>query len=372
MKEGAVTLNEEGTILYCNHSFEELMCVPMEQIVGSNFARFISKNKMSAFDRLLHKKTQARLTFEIVYFACNETRKYLLLSFCPMPDDALGKICIIVSDITELKKFQHDLQLLVDERTCELEKANQQLKETNATKDRLFSIIAHDLRGPFTAILGFSELLVGNSRSYDTGQFEMMINNIHSAAKNAFELLENLLLWAMAQKKQLQFNPEVTDLTLILKEITKSLKTVAAIKNISIICIPNEAIAVYVDVNMLKTIVRNLISNSIKFTNQGGLIGISAFSNAETVEITVTDNGVGMDEETKKGLFKIETLKTSVGTAQEKGSGLGLMICKEFIELHGGRLLIESQPGRGSSFTVIFPQKEMSFNEVRFEKREDY
>jgi len=241
----------------------------------------------------------------------------------------------------------------------DLEVANRQLKETNTTKDKLFSIIAHDLRAPFTVLLGFSELLGRNAQNYDTGHFEVIVSNIQSAARSAFELLENLFLWATAQKKQLNYNPETTDLTEILQELTRNARTIAVTKNISVNCIPAEKLMVFADVNMLKVILHNLINNAIKFTYPGGQIEIRASLGKKSVEISISDNGMGMSKEKIRHLFNIEANKTSSGTANEKGTGLGLLICKEFIEMHKGNLLIQSKVGKGSTFTVVFPQPEV-------------
>jgi len=241
----------------------------------------------------------------------------------------------------------------------DLEVANRQLKETNTTKDKLFSIIAHDLRAPFTVLLGFSELLGRNAQNYDTGHFELIVSNIQSAARSAFELLENLFLWATAQKKQLNYNPETTDLTEILQELTRNARTIAVTKNISVNCIPAEKLMVFADVNMLKVILHNLINNAIKFTYPGGQIEIRASLGKKSVEISISDNGMGMSKEKIRHLFNIEANKTSSGTANEKGTGLGLLICKEFIEMHKGNLLIQSKVGKGSTFTVVFPQPEV-------------
>jgi len=359
MKEGAVTLSEDGIILYCNHSFEELVSISMEQIVGRNFSQFLNKDEMHNYYKLLHENPLERISDDIVYFTCNDVRKYLHLSYCPIPKGVLGKICIIISDVTELKKYQNELQQLVNERTSELELANRQLKETNTTKDKLFSIIAHDLRAPFTVLLGFSELLGRNAQNYDTGHFEVIVSNIQSAARSAFELLENLFLWATAQKKQLNYNPETTDLTEILQELTRNARTIAVTKNISVNCIPAEKLMVFADVNMLKVILHNLINNAIKFTYPGGQIEIRASLGKKSVEISISDNGMGMSKEKIRHLFNIEANKTSSGTANEKGTGLGLLICKEFIEMHKGNLLIQSKVGKGSTFTVVFPQPEV-------------
>ena len=357
MQEGAVTISAEGTILYCNKSFEELVAVPMQKIIGTNFGKFIRKGDRQAFDFMLHEMPRRKIADEIVFYDINKNQKYLHLSYCPMPEGVIGKICIIVTDITELKKYQEDLQRLVDERTNELEQAILQLKESNATKDKLFSIIAHDLKGPFTSLLGFSELLIGNTSKYDTEQFEMMINHIHSAAKNAYSLLENLLMWAMSQNKLLKFNPQPTNVATLITEVTRNLKSLMVMKSISLTCNLPDRLPGYIDTNMFKAILRNLVGNAIKYAIQGGNITIVAHSNKEKLEVTVTDDGIGMSEETKQNLFKPETNESVKGTSQGKGTGLVLLISYEFINTHKGTLTLESDLGKGSTFTVSFPHK---------------
>jgi PAS domain S-box-containing protein len=356
MQEGAVTISAEGTILYCNQSFEEMVSIPMEQIVGSNFSVFIDDIHRQTFFELLGEIPDNKIKEEII-ISSGSDRRYLHLSYCPMPEGVLGKICVIVSDITELKKYQEDLQHLVDERTFDLEQANTLLKESNAAKDKLFSIIAHDLKAPFTALLGFSELLVDNKYKYDIGHFELMINNIHSAAKSAYAMLENLLLWAMSQNKLLLFSPEHANIASVISDVSRNLKILAAMKSITIECNFPDKIAGYVDINMVKAILRNLISNAIKFSHRNGIIKINASSDEEHIVIVISDNGIGMTEETKSNIFDTGKAISMEGTSQEKGSGLGMIICSEFIEKHNGKLYIESQLGSGSTFTIELPQK---------------
>ena len=236
-----------------------------------------------------------------------------------------------------------------------LELTLNQLKEVNATKDKLFSIIAHDLRGPFTSIIGFAELLKNNFQKYDSTKLGAMLGHIFVSSKQAHELLENLLIWAQAQQGNIEFQPENLDLKTLVVENTILLENQAANKHIQIIVAIEEKIPVFADNNMLNTIIRNLLNNAIKFTPQQGNIIISADLLPNYVEITVADTGVGMSKEIKDKLFRIDMHVTSKGTENEKGSGLGLNLCKEFVEKHGGKIWVESKINEGSTFHFTIP-----------------
>ena len=247
-------------------------------------------------------------------------------------------------DITERKKAEQALM-----------KRDTELREANTTKDKLFSIIAHDLRSPFSSILGFSELLLEDREDYDVATYKMYSKQINSSAKNTLVLLDNLLNWAKSQTGQINFKPEKAVLASIIQEIFELSNLSAKNKNIVLNHIPSEEIIVFADPNMIKTVLRNLISNAIKFTNSNGKIDVYALQNDKFIEIAVSDNGVGMNEETRNKLFSIETNETTLGTANEKGSGLGLLLCKEFVEKHGGKIWIESEEGKGSIFYFTLP-----------------
>jgi PAS domain S-box-containing protein len=247
-------------------------------------------------------------------------------------------------DISERKKAE----LLLKER-------ENQLRELNSTKDKLFSIIAHDLRSPFNTILGFSELLINSFKDLDVAESEKYLEIINSSAKSTLVLLDNLLAWAKSQTGQIIYNPERTSLSAITGEILEVSKSIAKIKNISVKYIQTDDVEVYADVNMLKTILRNLVSNAIKYTYTNGEITISAIQNQSNIEITVSDNGVGMSEDIRNKLFEIDTNITTTGTANEKGSGLGLILCKEFVEKHGGEIRVKSESGKGSDFIFSLP-----------------
>lgn len=250
------------------------------------------------------------------------------------------------------------IKLLHKNYTLERQRAEEnaaQLQELNATKDKLFSIIAHDLRSPFNNILGFSELLLENKNDNKVAKSEKYLGIINSSANNTLILLDNLLNWAQSQTGKISFNPKKIIFSNIILEIIKLKKSIAKAKNISLNYSSSDEIEVYADENMLKTILRNLISNAIKFTNSNGKIDVTALQNDNFIEIAVSDNGVGMNDETRKKLFDISTNITTKGTANEKGSGLGLILCKEFIEKHGGKIWIESEEGRGSIFKFTLP-----------------
>lgn len=236
-----------------------------------------------------------------------------------------------------------------------LKKSDAKLKESNDTKDKFFSIIAHDLRSPFNNILGFSELLIENSNNYETARAEKYLGIINSSAKNTLVLLDNLLNWAKSQTGELSFKPEKIILSEIILEIVELKSSLAQAKNISLKYHPLDKAEVFADVNMLKTVLRNLVSNAIKFTNNGGFINISAISKQQFIEITVSDNGIGIKEEISNKLFDRNNHFTTEGTKNEKGSGLGLKLCKEFLEKNGGNIWIESEENKGSDFKFTLP-----------------
>ncbi|MCC5905460.1 MAG: PAS domain S-box protein [Balneolaceae bacterium] len=247
-------------------------------------------------------------------------------------------------DITKRKKAE--LKLIEHEA---------QLKELNSTKDKLFSIIAHDLRNPFTAILGFSDMLIDKTNNFNAAESEEYLGYIKSSAKRALNLLDNLLAWAESQTGNNIYNPEKTNLQSVIDEILDLSESAAKIKNISLHFNKSTDLDVYADLNMLKTILRNLISNAIKYTHTNGEINISSLQRKNNIEITVSDNGVGMSEEIRNKLFKIDKGITTKGTANEKGSGLGLILCKDFVEKHGGEIWVKSESGKGSAFIFSLP-----------------
>jgi len=245
-----------------------------------------------------------------------------------------------------------------------LRESEKQLRELNATKDKFFSIIAHDLKSPFNSIIGFSNLLAEQMKEKNYEGIEKYAEIIQHSAMKALDLLLNLLEWSRSQTGRMEFHPEFCELVSNIKEVTELLNDAAHQKSITISRHLPHNLPVFADTAMISTILRNLISNAIKFTPSGGTIDIYATSDRNNVEIKVSDNGVGMDEKIINRLFKIEENVTSIGTANEKGTGLGLILCHEFVEKHGGKIWVESKPGKGSAFYFTLPMRR--YDEVNF------
>ncbi|MDD2798840.1 MAG: hybrid sensor histidine kinase/response regulator [Bacteroidales bacterium] len=237
-----------------------------------------------------------------------------------------------------------------------LRQQSKELEELNSTKDKFFSIIAHDLRNPFSVLLGMSDLLLSNYDSYDDETRLELISIQNETTKQTFKLLENLLEWAKIQRSSFDFVKQKLNLKELVELNIAHHKEISKQKEIALTHSINDTISIQTDSNMVQTVLRNLIMNAIKFSNIGGSIVISAREEEEFIEISITDNGVGISPENLQKLFKIENSITTKGTANEKGTGLGLMLCKEFVEKQGGRIWVESEMGKGSSFKFTTPK----------------
>jgi len=250
----------------------------------------------------------------------------------------------IIIDITDRK--------LANEQ---IKQKNDELQKLNATKDKFFSIIAHDLKSPFNSILGFSELLKDEARDLDIDSIVEYAGIIHASARHTFGLLENLLEWARMQQGRIPYEPHEILFNNIVNQEFEGLKNSANQKNIELIKNIGVNLIITADENMVSTVLRNLVSNAIKFTPKGGEVKVDARVEGDDVKISVSDTGIGITPETIEKLFKIETSFTTRGTESKKGSGLGLLLCKEFIEKHGGKIWVESEQGKGSVFRITIP-----------------
>jgi PAS domain S-box-containing protein len=230
-----------------------------------------------------------------------------------------------------------------------------ELRKLNADKDQFIRILGHDLRNPFNSLIGFSDLLLENLHNYDLQQIEKQVKMINQVSIRSFELLEQILLWVKSQSGKLELNIEQFDFRQESTNVVQTIENMAVKKGIQIDIIETEQIFLWADLNIFKTVLRNLISNAIKFTNQNGHIIVSAEKLEQNLLIAVSDNGTGMDEKVMAKLWEIHNVYSSKGTNGEKGTGFGLKLCKELIEKHGGKIWAESVPGKGSKFILSLP-----------------
>lgn len=297
-------------------------------------------------DKAVNEGIPYNIEYEIITLSGN--RKILEGRGRPVydKDGKIIKIVGTVMDITEKKLAQIKLEQYLEE-----------LKEANATKDKFFSIIAHDLKNPFGALKNLTEILKDMYNEFSEEEKTEIISEMYKSAHKVYELLENLLTWSRSQRGKIEFQPEETNLKLIIYNSFELLKEAANKKNIKLTDATPDEFIINCDVNMITTVVRNLVSNAIKFTPEGGEIKIFTEENDQEVIVSVQDSGIGIAKEDIAKLFRIDVHHTTIGTSDEKGTGLGLILCKEFIDKHNGRIWVESEPGRGATFKFALPKK---------------
>jgi signal transduction histidine kinase len=261
-----------------------------------------------------------------------------------------------------LQNMTEVLEQQVQERTAALEAqqlalqhANTQLHELNASKDKFFSIIAHDLKSPFTSLLGQTELLIEHFELYSPDELRDEIGSLGEAARKLYDLLENLLAWSRLQRGIMDRHPRTFDLAQIIDENVALFQATAGHKQVRLTTRVQPSIMVHTDPNMISAVLRNLISNALKFTQARDTVTIDAREQDTCVEVAVSDTGTGISPEVMARLFRIDQSHTQTGTDGEIGTGLGLVLCQELLKQNGGRISVESEPGRGTIVTFRLP-----------------
>jgi signal transduction histidine kinase len=247
--------------------------------------------------------------------------------------------------------------LTLQRQKKELQQLNQQLAELNATKNRFFSIIAHDLKAAFAPLLSYIELLVESVEQENWPDVKQVVRALQIAGKTNFRLLDNLLSWARLQSEGIEFQPHALDLAVLAQETLHLLEPTARQKGISLSHAVAPGTAAYADANMIGTVLRNLVSNALKFTHPGGDVTISAQATADEVELVVEDTGIGIGPAYLPRLFQIDQSYRRAGTQNERGTGLGLILCKELVEKNGGRIWAESEEKQGTRVHFTLPAR---------------
>jgi len=253
-----------------------------------------------------------------------------------------------LNDISERKRAEEELNL-----------KNQELLKVNAEKDKFFSIISHDLKSPFNSIIGFSSLLLEKTKQEDLENIKKYAQIICDSSQRAMNLLRNLIQWSQSQTGRMNFNPAEFELENSMDEVIQLFADIALQKSITLTKDLPSQVVVFGDKEMICTVIRNLVSNAIKFTNPGGTINLSAKVDQYEIQISVSDTGTGISNPILEKIFHIDSNRSTPDTNGEKGTGLGLILCNEFIEKHGGKIGVESKPGKGSKFHFTLPSRKV-------------
>ncbi len=318
-------------------SFEKKPCIINDLIYEADKAGFVSMNVMANIHKTPFKwEGRFKINNKLVWVHFESIPRLLV------NNDILWTGTL--NDITERKIAEQEIM-----------NKNEELLKLNSEKDKFFSIIAHDLKSPFNSIIGFSDLLAKEVVNKNCENIELYSSIIKSSSGRAYNLLINLMEWAQSQTGRMGFNPEYFNLDMSINEIVLLFTNIAMQKSVSITYNADSEILVYADKAMVNTILRNLVSNAIKFTKPGGNVTINCEVNQNNTKISVKDTGVGMSKSTIKSLFRIDIKYPAKGTINETGTGLGLILCKEFINKHKGEILVESEPGKGSVFGFTLP-----------------
>ncbi len=352
--EGILIIDDQNIRILINKRFIDLFNVPnhiLEDKEDSKLLRYITgltKDPMSFIERInyLYSHTNEKSFDEI------EFKNGMFLDRYSAPilgknGKSYGRIWTF-HDITRLKKAK-----------MEIKRKNAELQKLNAEKDKFYSIIAHDLRGPLGAIMGMTDMMADETELFSNEERKELTLNIKDSVRNTFDLVEQLLQWTRMQRGLTDFKPQMLPLKDIVEESLKVFLETARIKSVGLTSIIPQKLSVFADRNMLQAVIRNFVSNALKFTPSGGIITINAIQEEENfADISITDTGIGMCKEILNNLFRLDVNTKRLGINGEQSTGLGLLLCQEFVERHGGKIKVESEEGKGSVFSFTIPTSE--------------
>ncbi len=338
-----ILLNREGTVLDTNEAHARRMHMTREEMLGKNLFDFLPAAIAEKRLTLIHQSLD---TGKIIHG--EDVRDGIYNEYVIYPihyqNETTDKVGVFSRDVTRQRQTLEALSL-----------SETRYRELNMMKDKFLSIIAHDLKNPFNAIIGFSDVIKERIEEKDYQEVGRYAGIIHESSNRILDLLTNLLEWSRSQTGKMEFNPEYLDLTRLIGDVASLLEDSAHQKSITIVNNISRKYIVSADRPMISTVVRNLISNAIKFTKPGGAVTITAEQTPADVIVTIRDTGVGIDQASLGKLFRIDESYSTYGTAKEKGTGLGLILCKEFIDKHDGKIWAESEAGSGSAFSFSLP-----------------
>lgn len=343
--------DENGNFVYISENIQRISGYTPNELLNSNIAFWVNiihqkdrRRVFDAFKNFFEKSDK----FEIDYRIKKKSGEWSWIHMRAVNvvvSNSVKTAAGVIMDINDRKNAE-----------IELEKSRNELRETNYQKDKFFSIISHDLRSPFTGLMGFASFLVSEMDTLTSEEIREYLSQINKTTNNIYNLLNNLLEWSRVQMGKMEYQPVSLSLLEKMKIIVNLFSANAAKKNIELQMKIAQDILVFADENMLRSILQNLISNAIKFTASGGIVKVNAEVKGKFVEISVIDTGTGIDPESLNRIFKMEVNYTTRGTHNEAGAGLGLMLTKELVEKHGGKIKVQSKVGEGSKFTITIPK----------------
>jgi PAS domain S-box-containing protein len=331
-----VITDEDGYIQWINEGYTNFYgynILEIQEQFNNNIKEWVSNSEIEKIIQEA-RKTKKTFVFESENYAKDGSKIHVQTTLTP-----------VLSDIGEVMRF-----IAIDTDIRKIKEAEEELKYLNATKDKFFSIIAHDLKNPFHSILGATDLMIQKYDEWDSEKQKMFLKNVHEVADQGYNLLTNLLEWSRSQTGRLNLQFMELNLNDLVRENFKLLKNLADEKNITFINTVPENMTVQADMNSIKTVLRNLFSNALKFTEQGGEVKVYSVKENGKIKVSVQDSGIGMDDEQADKLFRIDQNQSTKGTNNEDGTGLGLILCKEFVEKNGGEIWVESKKGTGTTF----------------------
>lgn len=344
-------LDKKGRILYANQGFKKILGYDIDEISNTDFFDLVIEDDLRIFKNKCEDIFLTKHSLETVgRFRAKSGETFWFNCSGNTINDSIDndKIVIVCVDISSRINAEEELKI-----------NSMRLKEVNNTKDKFFSIIAHDLKGPLSSFNSVLNELKKNYKDITVSELESFINALNLSTNNLFGLLEDLLEWSKSQSGAIKFLPEQFPIKYLIDNVISLFKISADDKKIELINNSTDGDLIFADVKMTSTILRNLISNAIKYTNDNGMISILTDkiikNDSEYLSISVQDSGVGIPQDKIACLFKLDTCYTTEGTRNEKGSGLGLILVKDFVERNGGELTLETELGKGSKFSFTLP-----------------
>ena len=340
-----VIFNDEGKpvdyrFTYLNEKYEQLTGFRKEDVLGKTILEIVP----TISPKTIQKYANVASTGKAIHFESYSRRRKTYYG-AELYQSSKNHFAVIISDITSRKLAEREINT-----------KNKSLEKLNVEKDKLFSIVSHDLRSPMNGILGLTGMIKDEVDSFSKDHIREMATSIHTSANSIIQLLAGLLEWSQLQRGNISYNPETIALLSSIQKCIRVLSETAKTKAISVICHVPATIKVNADKHMIESVIRNLISNAIKFTPKGGQIEINASETEfNTVAVSVKDDGIGMNESILQKLFSLSAKINRKGTEGELSSGLGLILCKELIEKQGGKIWAESVEGKGSTFYFTMP-----------------